>query len=214
MPFCKSCVEGKLHRTPFPSAGRKWAEVPLDLVHSDVCGPLNSKSLSGARYFLTFVDDKTHYTCTCTWVYFLKSKNEVFSRFLEWKALVERMSDYQLKILRMDSGGEYTSTEFSDYLKAEGIRHKFTVPKTPEQNRVAERLNRTLIESVQSMLVDAQLPLKFWAEAISTVVYLRNRSSTSNCYWNDAFSRLEWKEAKCGQSESIWMCSISKQSKG
>ena len=64
MPFCKSCVEGKLHRTPFPSAGRKRAEVPLGLVHSDVCGPLNSKSLSGARYFLTFVDDKTHYTCT------------------------------------------------------------------------------------------------------------------------------------------------------
>ena len=121
------------------------------------------------------MDDKTHYT----WVYFLKSKNEVFSKILEWKALVERMSDYQLKILRMDNGGEYTSMEFSDYLKAEGIRHEFTVPKTPEQNGVAKRLNRTLIESVRSMLVDAQLPHKFWAEALSTVVYLRNRSSTS-----------------------------------
>ena len=90
MPFCKSCVEGKLHRTPFPSASRKRAEVPLGLVHSGVCGPLNSKSLSGARYFLTFVDEKTRYT----WVYFLKSKNEVISKFLEWKALVERMCDY------------------------------------------------------------------------------------------------------------------------
>ena len=139
MPFCKSCVEGKLHRTPFPSAGRKRAEVPLGLVHSDVCDPLNSKSLSGARYFLTFVDDKTHYT----WVYFLKSKNELFSKFLEWKALVERISDYQLKILCTDDGGEYKSTKFSDYLKAEGIRREFTVPKTPEQNGVAERLNRT-----------------------------------------------------------------------
>ena len=92
---------------------------------------------------------------------------------------MEHMSDYQLKILRMDNGGEYKSTEFSDYLKAEGIRHEFTVPKTPEQNGLAERLNRTLIESVQSMLVDAQLQHKFWAEALSTVVYLRNRSSTS-----------------------------------
>ena len=89
------------------------------------------------------------------------------------------MSNYQLKILRMDNGGEYMSMEFSDYLKTEGIRHEFTVPKTPEENRVAERLNRTLIESVRSMLVDAQLPHKFWAEALSVVVYLRNRSSTS-----------------------------------
>ena len=90
-----------------------------------MCGPLNSKSLSSARYFLTFVDDKTHYT----WVYFLKSKNEFFSKFLEWKALVERMSDYQLKILLTDNGGEYMSAEFSDYLKVNEIRHEFTVQK-------------------------------------------------------------------------------------
>ena len=70
MPFCKSCVEGKLHKTPFLSGGRKQAEVPLGLVHSDVCGPLSAESLSGVRYFLIFVDDKTHYT----WVYFLSAK--------------------------------------------------------------------------------------------------------------------------------------------
>ena len=79
----------------------------------------------------------------------------------------------------MDNGGEYTSTEFSDYLKGVGIRHEFTAPKPPEQNGVAEKLNRNLIESVRSMLVDSQLPHKLWAEALSTVVYLRNWSSTS-----------------------------------
>ena len=89
------------------------------------------------------------------------------------------MSDYRLKILHTDNGGEYTSKEFGDYLKAEGIRHELIIPKPPEQNEVAERLNRTLVKSVQSMLSDAQLPRKFWAEALSTAVFLRNQSSTS-----------------------------------
>ena len=99
----------------------------MELVHSDVCGPLSSESLGGAKYFVTFIDARTHYT----WVYFLKSRDEVFSKFLEWKSLVERMSDYRLKTLRTDNGGEYTSGEFSKYLRTEGIRHELTVPKTP-----------------------------------------------------------------------------------
>ena len=76
MPFCESCVEGKMHKTPFPSESRKRAEVPLGLVHSDVCGPLGAESLSGAKYFVTFVDDKTHHT----WVYFLKCKSCSWNR--------------------------------------------------------------------------------------------------------------------------------------
>ena len=78
---------------------------------------MSTQSLSGARYFLIFVDDKTHYV----WVYFLKCKSEVFSKFLEWKSLVERMSNYKLKILCTDNGGEYTSREFCSFLKTEGI---------------------------------------------------------------------------------------------
>lgn len=174
IPFCESCVEGKLHKIPFPSQGRTRAAIPLGLVHSDVCGPMSTQSLSGARYFVIFAD-KTHYV----WVYFLKCKSEVFNKFLEWKSLVERLSNYKLKILRTDNGGEYTSREFSSFLKAEGIRHELTISKHPEQNGVSERLNRTLVESVRSMLVDAQLPHKFWAEALSTAVFLRNLSFTS-----------------------------------
>ena len=70
-----------------------------------------------------------------------QSKDEVFSRFLEWKAMVERTSGRQLKVLRSDNGGEYTSVEFEEYLKL-GVQHELTVPKTPQQNGVAERLNR------------------------------------------------------------------------
>ena len=77
--------------------------------------------------------------------------------------MVERSTGRKLKALRTDNGGEYTSREFKTYLKMEGIRHELTVPKNPEQNGVAERMNRTLIESVRSMLADTKLPQKFWA---------------------------------------------------
>ena len=172
--FCETCVEGKHHRSQFKSNGATRAKEPLGLVHSDVCGKIGTESLGGANYFLTFIDDMTHYV----WVYALKTKDEVFKYFLEWKTQAEKSSGHQLKVLRTDNGGEYTSKEFENYLKSEGVRHELTVPKTPEQNGVAERLNRTLVEAVRSMLIDANLPHKFWAEALSTAVYLKNRSPT------------------------------------
>ena len=80
--------------------------------------------------------------------------------------------------LRTDNGGEFTSTQFEDFLRKEGIRHERTIPKTPQQNGVAERLNRTLVEMSRSMLLDAKLTKKYWAESVSTAVYLRNRCPT------------------------------------
>ena len=112
------------------------------------------------------------------WVYILKHKDEVFRRFQEWKAQVEKSSGRQIKALRSDNGGEYTSNEFESYLTKEGIKHELTTPHTPEQNGVAERLNRTLIEGVRTMLADSKLPHRFWAEALSTIVYLWNQSPT------------------------------------
>ena len=158
-------------KAPEKKISHRWSEL-LGLVHSDVCGKMNAKSLSGAEYFLTFIDDKSRYV----WVYILKHKDDVFPCFLEWKGLVERSTNQKLKALRTDNGGEYMSTEFQTYLKKEGVRHELTVPKTPEQNGVAERMNRTLAEGVRAMLADARLPHGFWAEALSTAVYLRNRS--------------------------------------
>ena len=111
-------------------------------------------------------------------MYILKTKDQVFDCFLEWKALVEKATKKKVRTLRTDNGGEYTSTKFANYLKAEGIRHELTIPKTPEQNGVAERLNRTLVEMARSMLLDAKLSKKLWAEAIATAVYLKNRSPT------------------------------------
>ena len=191
--FCEPCAQGKHHRSRFPNGGGKRSEEPLGLVHSDVCGKINAKSLSGAEYFVSFIDDKTRFI----WVYVLKHKSQVFEKFLEWKAMVDRSTGRKLKALRTDNGGEYTSTEFVDYLRSEGIRHELTVPKTPEQNGVAERMNRTLIEIVRSMLADAKLPHKFWAEALATAVYLRNRSPTK------AVERMTPFEAWNGEKPNI-----------
>ena len=172
--FCRACVEGKHKKTPFQVGEPKRAAEPLDLVHSDVCGKLNVCTMGGAEYFVTFIDDCTRYI----WVYLLKRKSDVFKCFKTWKALVENLSGKKLKMLRTDRGGEYTSSEFEEFLRSVGVRHERTIPKTPEQNGVAERCNRTLVEMVRSMLLDSKLPQKFWGEALSTAVYLRNRSPT------------------------------------
>ena len=170
--FCETCIGGKHHKSHFQSSGSTRSKELLDLVHSDVCGKMNAKSIGGTEYFLTFIDDSTRYV----WVYPLKQKSEVFDRFLEWKVMVEKASGHNLKIVRTDNGGELTSNKFEEYLKSEGIRHENTIPKTPEITGVEERLNRTLVETVCSMLIDSKLPHKFWAEALSTATYLRNRS--------------------------------------
>ena len=171
---CEACIGGKQCKSSFKPS-KTVTSMPLELVHSDVCGKMGRKSMGGAEYFLTLLDDKTHYA----WVYPLKTKGQAFERFKQWQAEVENLTGQRVKTLRTDNGGEFTSKSFQAHLKACGIRHELTIPKTPEQNGVAERLNRTLVETTRAMLLDAKLPQKFWAEAISTAAYLRNRSPTS-----------------------------------
>ena len=171
---CEACIGGKQCKAAFKTSTTKTSEA-LELVHSDLCGKMGEKSVGGAEYFLTFLDHHTHYC----WVYSLKRKDQTYSCFKEWKAEVENHTGQRLKTLRTDNGGEYTSGEFQAHLKDCGIRHELTIPKTPEQNGAAERLNRTLVEATRAMLLDSQLPQRFWAEAVSTAAYLRNRSPTS-----------------------------------
>ncbi len=170
---CKPCLDGRQQKTPFPR-GEGKARSLLELVHSDVCGKMGTRSIGGAEYFVSFVDSCSHYT----WIYPLKKKSQVFTTFVKWQAMVENETGRTLKVLRTDGGGEFTSAEFSSHLEDKGVKHEVTIPRTPEQNGVAERMNRTLVESVRSMLADAGLPKQFWAEALDTATYLRNRSPT------------------------------------
>ncbi|KAL4280140.1 hypothetical protein GQ457_03G000400 [Hibiscus cannabinus] len=115
-----------------------------------------------------------------TWVYFLKQKSEAFGAFKNFKALVEKESGFEIKSLRSDRGGEFTSNEFNDFCKANGIRRPLTVPRSPQQNGVAERKNRTILNMARSMLKAKNMPKEFWVEAVSCAVYLSNRSPTKN----------------------------------
>jgi hypothetical protein len=168
---CRGCALGKFTKASFPSSDTGSAGI-LDLVHTDVCGPMTRRSLSGCEYYLTFIDDYSRKT----WIYFLKAKSEVFTRFQEFRALVENQSGKRIKVLRSDNGGEYSLRPFVDFCAQHGIRRQMTVPYNPQQNRVAERKNRTITGAARSMLHDQSLPLYLWTEACATAVYLQNRS--------------------------------------
>ena len=170
--FCEKCVEEKMARKPFIPHGRIRSKRPLQRVHSDVCGPMPTNSLGGKKYFVTFVDD---YTRFCS-VYFMRNKSEVFNMFKEFELRVSNECESSIATLRSDNGGEYLSEEFESYLTSKGIHHELSAPYSPAQNGVAERINRTLMESARSMMSQAGLPESYWAEAVATAAYLRNRS--------------------------------------
>jgi hypothetical protein len=107
---CRRCTLGKYTKTVFPSSDNRLAGV-LDLIHIDVCGPMPRVSLGGCEYYVTFIDDYSRKT----WIYFSKTKSEIFKRFQEFKALVENQTRRKIKVLRLGNGGEYTSTKFADF---------------------------------------------------------------------------------------------------
>ena len=174
LPFCEGCTINKLTRIPFPTSQTRSSQV-LQLIHTDVCGPMRHQTQKGSRYFITFIDDysrKAH-------VYFLKNKHEAYDKFIEFKTLVENETNKRIKILRSDGGGEYVNHKFRTYLQNYGIKHQVTVPYSPQQNGVAERFNRTVVEMTRTLLHSANLPYTFWAEAINTATYIRNRCVSS-----------------------------------
>ena len=137
-------------------------------MHSDVCGPMTATSLSEYVYYVSFIDDFSHKT----WIYFLKGKNEVFSKFKEFKALVENLSEKKIKIFRSDNGGEFTSGEFKAFCKEVGIKRELSTAYNPQQNGVVEKKNRTIMEAVKAMIHDQDLPMHLWTEAARTAVYV------------------------------------------
>jgi transposase InsO family protein len=132
------------------------------------------ESIGGARYLLTFIDDKTR----MTFVSFLKTKDEVFSKFVQFKTYIEKQTGKCIKAIRTDRGKEYVNNQMMDYFQKHGIHHQKTIAYTPEQNGVSERCNRTLVERARAMLTQANLSSNLWAEAIYTANYSKNRSPT------------------------------------
>ncbi|CAM6106739.1 unnamed protein product [Calypogeia fissa] len=117
----------------------------------------------------------------------MKEKSQVFEIFKEWKAKVELQTGKELKCVRSDNGGEYRSNEFDKFGSDLGLKHHYTIPDTPEQNGVAERLNRTLLEKTRSMLSKSKLPQSFWAEVVNHAAYVYNLSPHSTKFMQTPF---------------------------
>ena len=160
----------------FLELGKKKISEKLELAHIYVWGLAHVSSLGESNYYSTFIDDANRKT----WVYFIEKKFDVFNTFKKWKALVENEIGKKLKCLRSDNGGEYCNKEFVKYCSYNGIRRQKTVPGTPQENGVSERMNRTIMERARCMRLHAGLPLQFWADAVDTVVYLINRGPSSS----------------------------------
>ncbi|SCZ92890.1 BZ3500_MvSof-1268-A1-R1_C064g00311 [Microbotryum saponariae] len=165
---CNACLSAKGHRLPFPDSDSHSSE-RLGLVHSDVLS-FPERSLTGKRYLVTFLDDYSRKL----WAYAIGHKSEVFGIFKTWLAEVELETGATLKVLRTDNGGEYCSRAFTEFCKTRGTRRQYSIPRTPQQNGRAERVNRSIVEGVLALLVDAHLPKTFWEEAAAYFVYCKN----------------------------------------
>uniref|UniRef100_A0A2N9GH76 Integrase catalytic domain-containing protein n=1 Tax=Fagus sylvatica TaxID=28930 RepID=A0A2N9GH76_FAGSY len=191
LPICEPCLAGKACRKPFGKAVR--ATQPLELIHSDICGPMNVKARHGASYFLTFIDDYTRYG----YVQLIAHRYEALDCFKRFVAEVENQHEKSLKALRTDRGREYLSDQFKDLCEEKGIRRQLTISNTPQQNGVAERRNRTLLDMVRSMMAQANLPISFLGDALLTAAYILNRvpsqsvSSTPYELWKGEKPNLE-----------------------
>ena len=167
---CEVCTLGKQQRSPFPS-GRSWRTPnPLELVRTDICGPFDPISVGGNKYFISFIDDFSRKL----WVYLIKGKSVAFTIFKSFKAHVEVESGCKIKILRSNRGGEYTTNEFQDYCRKNGMQ-QFTTAYTPQQNGIAERKSRMILDMTRTMLKENYLTKNFWAKTMSRTTYLLNR---------------------------------------
>ena len=157
------------NRKAFPKSTWKSAK-KLQLIHTDMAGPLKTPSLKGSRYYILFIDD---FTRMC-WIFFMKYKSEVVEIFWKFKKNVENQSRCRIQAIRSDNGKEYTSLEFNQYCEDAGIEHQLKTLYTPEKNGVSERRNRYIMEMVKCMLHEKDLSKIFWAEAANIVVFLQN----------------------------------------
>ena len=173
--FCEECQFGKQHRLAFKDKSQKRLSKPGEFIHTDLCGPMQTSSIGGAKYFVLFKDDCSGFRH----VYFLRHKADLFATFKEYEAMMFTKFNQRIVTVRADNGKEYTDRQFRNYLKSCGTEIEFSAPYTPEQNGASEREMRTIVESARTMLLAKQLPTRLWAEAVNTAVYVLNRTPSS-----------------------------------
>ncbi|KAI3758362.1 hypothetical protein L6452_05922 [Arctium lappa] len=181
---CVACLKGKQHKTSHKSKEINTISSPLILLHMDLFGPTNVMSIGKKSYCLVIVD----YFSRFTWVYFLRTKDETNGLIKSFILRVENQTNQRVKIIRYDNGTEFKNHDLNSFCEEKGIERQYSAPRTPQQNGVAERRNRTLIEAARSLLADSKLSVTFWAEAVNTAFMRIMQEQGQNQYETKADS--------------------------
>ncbi|GJW42954.1 ribonuclease H-like domain-containing protein [Tanacetum coccineum] len=168
---CVACQKGKQHKASCKTKTVSFICKPLQLLHMDLFGPVSVRSINRKSYCLVVTDDFSRFS----WVFFLATKDETPEILKNFITGIENQSDHKVKTIKSDNGTEFKNRIMNEFYEMKGIRREFSVARTPQQNGVAERKNRTLIEAARTMLADSKLPTTFWAEAVNTACYVQNR---------------------------------------
>ncbi|GJV79920.1 putative ribonuclease H-like domain-containing protein [Tanacetum coccineum] len=168
---CVACKKGKQHKASCKAKLDRIIRKPLELLHMDLFGPVSIESINKKRYCLVVTDDFSRFS----WVFFLATKDETSEILCNLIIGLEKQLNHNVKIIRCDNGTEFKNYVMNEFCAKKGIKREFSVARTPQQNGVAERKNRTLIEAARTMLADSLLPIPFWAEAVNTACYVLNR---------------------------------------
>nr|GEY63108.1 hypothetical protein [Tanacetum cinerariifolium] len=175
---CTACLKGKQHKVSCKSKLVTSVSKPLHTLHMDLFGPTSVSSISHKWSCLVVTNDFSRFT----WTFFLKTKDETSGIFRKFITEIENLKDLKVKIIRCDNGGEFRNKELNDFCLQKGIKREYSNARTPQQNGVAERRNRSLIEAARTMLADVKLHVTFWAEAVNTTCYVQNRVLVNKAY--------------------------------
>ncbi|KAJ9538141.1 hypothetical protein OSB04_030874 [Centaurea solstitialis] len=170
--LCSTCKMGKIKKSSQKLKVEHNTSKPLQLLHMDLCGPMRVQSINGRKYVLVIVDDFSRYT----WVNFLRSKDGASDIIISFIINVQVRLQLPVQVIRTDNGTEFKNRKLDSFLDSVGITHTFSAARTPQQNGVVERKNRTLVEAACTMLAFSKLPLHFWAKAVASACFTQNRS--------------------------------------
>ncbi|GJS00682.1 putative ribonuclease H-like domain-containing protein [Tanacetum coccineum] len=168
---CVACQKGKQHKASCKAKAVSSISQTLQLLHMDLFGPTSVRSINHKTYCLVITDDFSRFS----WTFFLRTKDETSAILKDFIRQIENQLNQKVKTIRSDNGTEFKNRDVIEFCGLKGIKREYSNARTPQQNGVAERKNRTLIEAARTMLADSFLPNTFWAEAVSTACYVLNR---------------------------------------